>query len=84
MVTESRKDGMMSVELWDDLNVEPYDGAVPYKAIGIIDGQLIIVTYASDVQYDFNDEAAADEYIAIRNEAETIQEGGKSGPLILK
>ena len=25
----------MSVELWDDLNVEPYDGAVTYKAIGM-------------------------------------------------
>ena len=75
---------VMSVELWDDLNVEPYDGAIPYKAIGAIDGQMIIVTYASDVQYDFNDEAAAEEYMAIRNEAETIQEGGKSGPLILK
>jgi len=75
---------VMSVELWDDLNAEPYSGAVPYKAIGTIDGQLMIVTYASDVQYDFNDEAAADEYMAIRNEADSIQEGGKSGPLILK
>ena len=45
---------------------------------------MIFVTYASDIQYDINDEAAADEYMAIRNEAETVQEGGKSGPLILK
>ena len=73
-----------SFEIGSGLNVEPYDGAIPYKAIGTIDGQMIIVTYASDVQYDFNDEAAAEEYMAIRNEAETIQEGGKSGPLILK
>ena len=75
---------VMSVEVWNDPEEEPYDGAIPYKRIGVKDGHLIFVTYASDVQYDFNDEAAADEYMAIRNEAETIQEGGKSGPLILK
>ena len=57
---------------------------IPYKKSGIKDGQFIFVTYASDIQYDINDEAAADEYMAIRNEAETVQEGGKSGPLILK
>ncbi|MBQ3370678.1 MAG: hypothetical protein IJG48_06660 [Mogibacterium sp.] len=75
---------VMSVEVWNDPEKEPYDGAIPYKSIGTIDGKLLIVTYASDVQYDFNDEAAADEYIAIRNETEAIQEGGTSGPLILK
>ena len=75
---------VMSVEAWDDPEEEPYDTAIPYKKIGVKDGHLIFVTYASDVQYDFNDETAAEEYMAIRNEAETIQEGGKSGPLILK
>ena len=75
---------VMSVEVWNDPEEEPYDGMIPYKKIGIKDGHLIFVTYASDIQYDINDEAAADEYMAIRNEAETVQEGGKSGPLILK
>ena len=75
---------VMSVEACDDPEEEPYDGMIPYKKIGIKDGHLIFVTYASDIQYDINDEAAADEYMAIRNEAETVQEGGKSGPLILK
>ena len=75
---------VMSVEAWDDPAEEPYDTAIPYTKIGVKDGHLIFVTYASDIQYDINDEAAADEYMAIRNEAETIQEGGKSGPLILK
>lgn len=75
---------VMSVEVWNDPEEEPYDGMIPYKKIGVKDGHLIFVTYASDIQYDINDEAAADEYMAIRNEAETVQEGGKSGPLILK
>ena len=75
---------VMSVEACDDPEEEPYDGMIPYKKIGIKDGYLIFVTYASDIQYDINDEADADEYMAIRNEAETVQEGGKSGPLILK
>lgn len=75
---------VLSVEGWNDPEEEPYDGMIPYKKIGVKDGHLIFVTYASDVQCDTNDEAAADEYMAIRDEAETIQEGGKSGPLILK
>ena len=75
---------VMSIEAWDDPEEEPYDTAVPYKKIGVKDGHLIFVTYASDIQYDINDEAATDEYMTIRNEAETIQEGGKSGPLIMK
>ncbi len=75
---------VMSIEVWNDPEEEPYDTAIPYKKIGVKDGHLIFVTYASDIQYDINDEAAAGEYMAIRNEAETIQEGGKSGPLILK
>ena len=86
--TTARKAGfggrVMSIEVWEDPNEEPYSGAVPYKSVGVCDGWKIIVTYASDVQYDFSDQEAADEYKAIRSEAETIQEGGTSGPLILK
>ena len=34
--------------------------------------------------FSIEDETAADKYMSIRNETETIQEGGKSGPLKLK
>ena len=45
---------VMSVEACDDPEEEPYDGMIPYKKIGIKDGYLIFVTYASDIQYDMN------------------------------
>ena len=86
--TAARDEGLggrvMSVEVWNEPDTEPYDGMIPYKEIGTVYNHRIIVTYASDVQYDFNDEAEAADYMAVRNEAEKITEGGTEGPLILK
>lgn len=74
---------IMTIEALD-INDSSYQDGGGYKVIGLIDKNRIVVVYASDIQYDINDKDAADEYMKIRNEAETIQKGGKSGPLILK
>ncbi|MBQ6314012.1 MAG: hypothetical protein IJI11_00245 [Mogibacterium sp.] len=72
----------MSVEAFDPED-ESYD-IIPNKVIGEKEGKKIVVTYASDVQYNINDNAQSDDYMTVRREAETIKEGGAEGPLRLK
>lgn len=74
---------IMTIEALD-INDSSYQDGGGYKVIGLVDKNRIVVVYASDIQWDVSDEDATNEYMNIRNEAETIQEGGKSGPLILK
>ena len=73
---------LMSVVAFDpdDVSYEP----TPYKVIGEVSGKKIVATYASDVQYDPENEAAKNEYLTVFEETQTIQEGGKEGPLLLK
>lgn len=73
---------IMSIQAFDPED-ESYD-IIPNKVIGEKEGKKIVVTYASDVQYNINDNAQSDDYMTVRREAETIKEGGAEGPLRLK
>lgn len=73
---------IMSVQAFP-INDVSYD-MIPNKVVGVVDKWKIVVLYASDVEYDPEDETATERYLAVREETETIQEGGTSGPLVLK
>ena len=72
----------MSVEAFDPEDVS-YD-PMPFKVVGEKNGKKIVATYPSDVQYDFEDETAKNEYLMVYEETQTIIEGGQEGPLLLK
>ncbi len=61
---------------------ESYD-VVPNAVVGEKDGKKIVAVFTSDVQYDFNDDAAKDEYMKVYEVVHTIDDSDKS-PLILK
>ena len=74
---------LVSIEAYDAGNTD-YEQLPSYHKIGEKDGKVYIAQYPSDVQYDFNNEKATEDYQAVFEEVQKINEGAEDSPLVLK
>ncbi len=73
---------LFSVEAFEPED-ESYD-PMPFCVLGERDGKKIVVTYPSDVQYDFQDEAASAEYLEVFWVAQQFSDDPATSPIVLK
>ena len=66
-----------------DPDDESYD-VMPNSVLGEKDGKKIVAVLVSDVEYDFNDEAATAEYMEVFDVVQKISDDPATSPLVLK